>query len=77
MKDVADGKKRKKKGRNVEYEYVSDEDHLYGDKDDPDPQSREYFYDEVDEFHANREKVSKKGNALFSPVDMIHVYKSR
>ena len=60
MKDVADGKKRKKKGRNVEYEYVSDEDHLYGDKDDPDPQSREYFYDEVDEFHANREKVSRK-----------------
>ena len=52
-----EGKSRKKKKSNKteEYEYVSDDDRLYGDA--PDPESREYFYDEIDEFHAKRDKV--------------------
>ena len=40
------------------FEYVSDDDErLYGDKEAPDPESRDYFYDDIDEFHAKREKV--------------------
>ena len=49
--------KKKKSSREV-YEYVSDDDErLYGDKAAPDPESRDYFYDDIDEFHAKREKV--------------------
>ena len=52
-------KTKKRKNRNEAYEYVSDEERLYADKDTPDPDSREYFYDDVDEFHVQREKVSR------------------
>lgn len=38
-------------------EYASDDERLYGDMEEPDQESREYYYDEVDEFHANKEKV--------------------
>ena len=54
----SEDKRKKRKSKNEEYEYVSDDERLYGDKDTPDPDSREYFYDEIDEFHAKRDKVS-------------------
>ncbi|XP_053395468.1 something about silencing protein 10-like isoform X2 [Mercenaria mercenaria] len=38
-------------------EYASDDDKLYGNYEEPDPESREYIYDDVDEFHTNREKI--------------------
>ena len=50
-----EGRTKKKKSKTEEYEYVSDDEKLYGDT--PDPDSREYFYDEIDEFHAKRDKV--------------------
>lgn len=50
-------RKGPKKGSDHVPEYASDEERLYGKQDDPDPESREYFYDDIDEFHANREKI--------------------
>lgn len=54
-------KKRRtpKKGKSADTvpEYASDDETLYGTRNDPDPDSREYFYDDIDEFHAHREKV--------------------
>ncbi|XP_060605929.1 something about silencing protein 10-like isoform X2 [Ruditapes philippinarum] len=38
-------------------EYASDDEKLYGNSEEPDPDSREYIYDDVDEFHANKEKI--------------------
>ncbi|XP_052776254.1 something about silencing protein 10-like [Mya arenaria] len=53
------GKKKgvEKKSDGVVPEYASDDERLYGRLDKPDPESREYIYDDVDEFHASREKV--------------------
>jgi len=51
---------KKKGGKKVDTsvpEYASDDERLYGRLEDPDPESREYIYDDIDEFHASREKV--------------------
>ncbi|KAH3733833.1 something about silencing protein 10-like [Dreissena polymorpha] len=52
-------KKKGQKKTSVETvpEYASDDERLYGNMDEPDPEAREYMYDDVDEFHASREKV--------------------
>ncbi|KAL4237032.1 Something about silencing protein 10 [Mactra antiquata] len=50
-------RKGKKKGiTKAVPEYVND-DEIYGNFDEPDPESREYMYDDVDEFHNAREKM--------------------
>lgn len=45
---------KKRKGVEV---YDSDDERAYRNEKIPDPRSEEYFNDEVDEFHANRDKV--------------------
>ena len=37
--------------------YDSDDERAYDKEEQPDATSSEYFHDEVDEFHAGREKV--------------------
>ena len=37
--------------------YDSDDERAYDKEEQPDTASSEYFHDEVDEFHAGREKV--------------------
>ena len=45
-------------------EYASDDEQVYGRLDNPDPESRDFMYDDIDEFHASREKVSAAVLAL-------------
>ncbi|XP_071840057.1 something about silencing protein 10-like isoform X2 [Apostichopus japonicus] len=40
-----------------ESDYDSDDPRSYRNVKDPDPSSKEYFYDEVDEFHNDRDKI--------------------
>jgi hypothetical protein len=46
--------------------YDSDDERAYAREKVPDPRSEEYFNDEVDEFHANRDKVSCNGVSINS-----------
>lgn len=50
-------KGKRKKGLNSDVPQYVDDKQMYGDMDEPDPESREYIYDDIDEFHATREKV--------------------
>ncbi|XP_077998552.1 something about silencing protein 10-like isoform X1 [Glandiceps talaboti] len=52
--------KRRSKGRFAapkQQTYDSDDERAYQGQRDPDPSSREYMYDEVDEFHSEKEKI--------------------
>lgn len=55
-KSATSSKKKTRKDSQVP-EYVSDEETLYGKHDDPDPEDRQFYYDDIDEFHENRDKV--------------------
>ncbi len=37
--------------------YDSDDERAYSKEKIPDPTSNEYFHDEIDDFHANKDKV--------------------
>lgn len=39
--------------------YNSDDEEFYSKEKRPDPTSEEYFMDEIDEFHASKDKVIK------------------
>ncbi|XP_006815322.1 something about silencing protein 10-like isoform X2 [Saccoglossus kowalevskii] len=50
-------------------EYDSDDERAYENIEDPDPQSREFMYDEVDEFHADKEKILLDHPSGIQPAD--------
>ncbi|XP_071497186.1 something about silencing protein 10-like [Diadema antillarum] len=64
--------KRRKGGHQKkaeDYEYDSDDPRAYENEKVPDPTSREYFYDDVDEFHANKDKINLETGGAFEPAD--------
>lgn len=66
------GRRKKERGRMKkpeESDYDSDDPRAYEKERAPDPSSREYMYDEVDEFHATKEKISLEGGGALKPVD--------
>ncbi|XP_041480309.1 something about silencing protein 10-like [Lytechinus variegatus] len=52
-----------------ESDYDSDDPRAYAKEKEPDPSSRDYIYDEVDEFHANKEKISLDVGTALGPAD--------
>eukprot|EP00057_Strongylocentrotus_purpuratus_P001168 XP_001195447.2 PREDICTED: something about silencing protein 10 isoform X1 [Strongylocentrotus purpuratus] len=65
---------RRKKGggsrkKAEESDYDSDDPRAYAKEKAPDPSARDYIYDEVDEFHANKEKISLDVSRTLGPAD--------
>ena len=54
-------------------EYASDDETLYGRQNNPDPEDREFFYDEIDEFHADRDKVTHLIHLGYDPESGVSV----
>lgn len=47
----------RKQWQKDESDYDSDDPRSYRDMKAPDPSSNEYFYDEVDEYHQDKDKI--------------------
>lgn len=52
--------------------YDSDDERAYEKEKVPDPTEDDYFYDEVDEFHQERDKVSTKQFLQITPRETTH-----
>jgi hypothetical protein len=57
--------------------YDSDDERTYANEKIPDKEDDSYFYDDVDEFHASRDKILlDKGASLPQPADLSEEVKT-